>query len=116
MELTPEERNKIFMEEKARLERQELPKDTPKSGVGTVGWIFGGLCVLVVIGMIVENFDNESPPAAAVVMALNTGGLLTSDSESSSEHEVDNVRHFQSAPGIVAGRISTLTVPKVDTV
>jgi hypothetical protein len=67
LRFTPEERQRIYLEEKARLERQDFPEDTHRSGLGAVGWIFGGLSALVVLGLIVEKSKDAGPSAAAVV-------------------------------------------------
>ncbi len=70
MELTPEEKQKIYEEEKARLEAQEQVKKerekrkANRRGLGCLGVILGAL-VLIVIGLLSE--DPQSPETTATV-------------------------------------------------
>jgi hypothetical protein len=76
MELTPEERQKIYLEEKTRLEIQrQVQSQQKETGAGTVAGrtIFGilGLVVLlVVINSIIGNSDTGKSPSASTP---NTG-------------------------------------------
>jgi hypothetical protein len=81
MELSPEERQKIYLEEKARLEvRHELQAQTKKTSTGTVIGLsilglLGFVVLIVVIGSVAENSNQGtstgiSPPTRAI---QNTG-------------------------------------------
>jgi hypothetical protein len=83
MELTPEERQKIYLEEKTRLEvRQELQTQGKKTGAGTVMWrvilgVVGVVVLMVLFGSIVEN-SNTGPSnstSAANTAVQSTGNV-----------------------------------------
>jgi hypothetical protein len=80
MELSPEERQRIYPEEKARIEvQQELQAQKAKTAVGTliIGFIVMGLFVLVVmlsvVGSMTENSGTTSNSSAGTPVIHNSG-------------------------------------------
>ena len=67
MDLTPEERQRIYLEEKARVEsRQRLLEEAfpePKKKSGRLKWWLLGFLGLVIVGAILAQ-PNQPPPVA----------------------------------------------------
>lgn len=106
MELTPEERQKIYLEEKARLEiRQELeasaatpPATSPapapglmppnkKMSTGTIIWWFVGFVVLVVLMMVYLGAGSPVPHWSSQSVGSNTPAVAKSAVTQQSAHQ-----------------------------
>jgi len=84
-ELTPEERQRIYAEEKARLEtRRELESEKRKSKLGTIGvwilWVVVGLLALGIFGMMRQQarLDSLTPEQRRVAKTQSCLTVLTS--------------------------------------
>jgi hypothetical protein len=76
MELSPEERQGIYLEEKARLEvKQQVEKQTKKTSVGPkiILGLFGFLVLLFVVGSTIHDSGTTSRTSAPTVAVENTG-------------------------------------------
>jgi hypothetical protein len=79
MELSPEERQKIYLEEQARLEvQQEFRTQNKETSTGIIIWriilgSFGALVVLFIIGSMMQNSDSTLSSSARPTAIQNTG-------------------------------------------
>lgn len=79
MELSPEERRRIYLQEKARLEVQrELQAQNKKTAAGTgvgriVVGLFGFLVLLFIIGSAMGNSENTSSPQPEASLSKTRG-------------------------------------------
>jgi len=86
MELTPEERQKVYLEERARLEvRQELQTQGKKTSAGKVVGqvvlvVVGVVVLMIVLGSVIENLNNGvSTSTSAANTAVQSTGNVTHD-------------------------------------
>jgi hypothetical protein len=107
MELSPEERDRIFQEEKARrdvqkqLEADEKRKASEKVTKGCLGC----LGVVLLLGVIVALIPSSKDPLVGkTVMPMAQVGCLYT--ETSARHVYDIPAGFQNDPDVVAGRLA----------